>query len=174
MGLFGLTTEEAIILAQKYNKADNERNEQRIRAINKAINKAINNQTEEITKHNKELLKSEQEKVSEISREVRQLEPFIILNIFNAYPEETISIRPSDIKIMNGKIEEREHIDYDHYDHGGYRTTHSKHPYTEIQLWNGRKIKVKETVQDIQNKVNETIERMVDLQARTIAKFINN
>ena len=47
MGLFGLTTTEAIILAQKYNKADNERNEQRIRAIN--------NQTEEIKKHNHEL-----------------------------------------------------------------------------------------------------------------------
>ena len=171
MGLFGLTTEEAIILAQKYNKADNERNEQRIRAINKVIN----NQTEEITKHNKELLKSEQEKVSEISREARQLEPFIILNIFNAYPKETISIRPSDIKIMNGKIEEREHIDYNDYAlHRGYGKSYTKHPYTEIQLWDGRKIKVKETVQDIQNKVNETIERMVDLQARTIAKFINN
>ena len=48
MGFWGLTTEEAIILAQKYNKADNERNEQRIRAINK--------QTEELKKHNQELL----------------------------------------------------------------------------------------------------------------------
>ena len=51
MGLFGLTTAEAIILAQKYNKADNERNEQRIRAINE--------QTEEIKKYKQELLKSE-------------------------------------------------------------------------------------------------------------------
>ena len=135
MGLFGLTTEEAIILAQKYNKADNERNEQRIRAINK--------QTDELKKHNQELLKSEKEKVAEINREARQLEQFIILNVFNAWPEETISIRPSDIKIMNGKIEEREHIYYDHYDHGGYRTTHLKHPYTEIQLWDDRKFKVK-------------------------------
>lgn len=54
MGLFGLTTTEAIILAQKYNKADNERNKQRIRAINK--------QTKELKKHNQELLKSEQKK----------------------------------------------------------------------------------------------------------------
>lgn len=167
MGFFGLTTEEAIILAQKYNKADNERNEQRIRAIN--------NQTEEIKKHNKELLKSEQEKASEISREARQLEPFIILNIFNAWPEETISIRPSDIKIMNGKIEEREHIDYDDYAlHRGYGKSYTKHPYTEIQLWDGRKFKVNETVSEIENKVNEVIERMVNLRARILSETLQN
>ena len=167
MGFFGLTTEEAIILAQKYNKADNDRNEQRIRAIN--------NQTEEIKKHNKELLKSEQEKVSEISREARQLEPFITLNIFDKWPEETISIRPSDIKIMNGKIEEREHIDYDDYAlHRGYGKSYTKHPYTEIQLWDGRKLKVNETVSEIENKVNEVIERMVNLRARILSETLQN
>jgi len=166
MGLFGLTTTEAIILAQKYNRADNERNEQKIRAINK--------QTEELKKHNQELLKSEQEKISEISREVRQLEPFIVLNIFNAWPEEIISIRPSDIKIMNGKIEETEHIDYDDFAlHRGYGKTYTKHPYTEIQLWNGETVKVKESVTDIQNKVNETIEKMVDIQSRILNKIIS-
>lgn len=165
MGLFGLTTEEAIILAQKYNKADNERNEQRIHAINK--------QTDELKKHNQELLKSEKEKVAEINREARQLEPFIILNIFDTWPEETISIRPSDIKMMNGKIEEREHINYDDYAlHRGYGKTYTKHPYTEIQLLDEHKIKVKESVQDIQNKVNETIEKMVDIQSRILNKII--
>ena len=164
MGFFGLTTEEAIILAQKYNKADNERNEQRIRAIN--------NQTEEIKKHNKELLKSEQEKAAEISREARQLEPFIILNIFNAWPEETISIRPSDIKIMNGKFEENKIYDYDHRTAGGYSYDIKRKPYTELQLWDGRKIKVKELVNDIQNKVNETIEKMLDIQSRILSKII--
>lgn len=165
MGFFGLTTEEAIILAQKYNKADNERNEQRIRAIN--------NQTEEIKKHNKELLKSEQEKVSEISREARQLEPFIILNIFNVWPEETVSIRPSDIKIMNGKINCRDLLDYDNRGPYGYPKKTIKTPYTEIQLWDGRKFKVQETVSEIENKVNETIEKMVDMQARILSKIIN-
>lgn len=164
MGLFGLTTEEAIILAQKYNKADNERNEQRIRAIN--------NQTEEIKKHNQELLKSQQEKASEISREARQLEPFIILNIFNAWPEETISIRPSDIKIMNGKFEETKIYDYDHRGPGVYSYETKRKPYTELQLWDNRKIKVKESLQDIQNKVNEVIERMVDIQSRILSKII--
>ena len=166
MGFFGLSTEEAIILAQKYNRADNERNEQRIRAIN--------NQTEEIKKHNQELLKSQQEKASEISREARQLEPFIILNIFNAWPEETISIRPSDIKIMNGKFDETKIYDYDHRTAGGYSYDIKRKPYTEIQLWDGRKFKVNESVNDIQNTINETIERMVDLQARTLAKVIKN
>ena len=166
MGFFGLTTEEAIILAQKYNKADNERNEQRIRAIN--------NQTEEIKKHNKELLKSEQEKASEISREARQLEPFIILNIFNAWPEETISIRPSDIKIMNGKFEETKIYDYDHYGPGGYSYETKRKPYTEIQLWDGRKFKVNETVSEIENKVNEVIERMVNLRARILSETLQN
>ena len=166
MGFFGLTTEEAIILAQKYNKADNERNEQRIRAIN--------NQTEEIKKHNKELLKSEQEKVSEISREARQLEPFIILNVFNAWPEETISIRPSDIKIMNGKFEETKIYDYDHYGPGGYSYETKRKPYTEIQLWDGRKFKVNETVSEIENKVNEVIERMVNLRARILSETLQN
>lgn len=166
MGLFGLTTEEAIILAQKYNKADNERNEQRIHAINK--------QTNELKKHNQELLKSEKEKVAEINREARQLEPFIILNIFDTWPEETISIRPSDIKMMNGKIEEREHINYDDYAlHRGYAKTYTKHPYTEIQLWDEHKIKVKESVQDIQNKVNETIEKMADIRSRILNKIIH-
>lgn len=164
MGFFGLTTEEAIILAQKYNKADNERNEQRIRAIN--------NQTEEIKKHNKELLKSEQEKTSEISREARQLEPFIILNIFMAWPEETISIRPSDIKIMNGKIEETEYTNYDNPSPFGFYKETLKTPYTEIQLWDGRKFKVNESINDIQNKVNEVIERMVDIQSRILSKII--
>ena len=166
MGFFGLTTEEAIILAQKYNKADNERNEQRIRAIN--------NQTEEIKKHNKELLKSEQEKASEISREARQLEPFIILNVFNSWPEETISIRPSDIKIMHGKFEETKSYDYDHYGPGGYSYETKRKPYTELQLWDGHKIKVKESVQDVQNKVNEVIERMVNLQAKVLANTLQN
>lgn len=166
MGLFGLTTEEAIILAQKYNKADNERNEQRIRAIN--------NQTEEIKKHNKELLKSEQEKVSEISREARQLEPFIILNVCNVWPEETISIRPSDIKIMNGKFEENKIYDYDHLGPGGYSYETKRKPYTEIQLWDGRKFKVNETVSEIENKVNEVIERMVNLRARILSETLQN
>ena len=164
MGLFGLTTEEAIILAQKYNKADNERNEQRI--------KAINNQTEEIKKHNKELLKSEQEKASEISREARQLEPFIILNVFNAWPEETISIRPSDIKIMNGKFDETKIYDYDHRGPGGYSYETKRKPYTEIQLWDGRKLKVNESVSEIENKVNEVIERMVNLRARILSETL--
>jgi len=164
MGLFGLTTAEAIILAQKYNKADNERNEQKIRAINK--------QTEELKKHNQELLKSEKEKVSEINREARQLEPFIILNIFNAWPEETILIRPSDIKIMNGKFEENKIPDYDHYGPGGYYYETKRKPYTEIQLWDDRKFKVKESVDDIQNKINETIEKMVDIQSRILNKII--
>ena len=166
MGLFGLTTAEAIILAQKYNKADNERNEQHIKAINK--------QTEELKKHNQELLKSEQEKISEMNREARQLEPFIILNIFNVWPEETISIRASDIKVMNGKIKENEYPDYNNpAPWGGFYKKYSKEPYTELQLWDGRKIKVKESVQDVQNKVNEIIEKMVDLQARTLNKIIN-
>lgn len=166
MGLFGLTTEEAIILAQKYNKADNERNAQRIRAIN--------NQTEELKKHNKELLKSEQEKTSEISREARQLEPFIILNIFGAWPEETISIRPSDIKIMNGKIDETEYTDYDNPAPFGYYKKTLKTPYTEIQLWDNRKFKVNESINDIQNKVNEVIERMINLRARILSETLQN
>ena len=166
MGFWGLTTEEAIILAQKYNKADNERNEQRIRAINK--------QTEELKKHNQELLKSEKEKVSEMNREARQLEPFIILDAFDVWPNETISIRPSDIKVMNGKVEEMDYCDYDNpAPWGGYYKKTSKKPYTELQLWDGRKLKVKESVQDIQNKVNEVIERMVDIQARILNKVIN-
>lgn len=164
MGLFGLTTTEAIILAQKYNKADNERNKQRIRAINE--------QTEELKKHNQELLKSEKEKVSEINREARQLEPFIILNIFNAWPEETISIRPSDIKIMNGKIECTDIDDYDNPGAFGFHKKTIKKPYTEIQLWDDRKFKVQESVDDIQNKVNETIEKMVDIQSRILNKII--
>ncbi len=164
MGLFGLTTTEAIILAQKYNKADNERNEQRIRAINK--------QTEELKKHNQELLKSEKEKVSEINREARQLEPFIILNIFNAWPEETISIRPSDIKIINGKIECTDIDDYDNRGPFGFYKKTIKKPYTEIELWDNRKFKVQESVDDIQNKVNETIEKMVDIQSRILNKII--
>jgi len=164
MGLFGLTTTEAIILAQKYNKADNERNKQRIRAIN--------NQIEELKKHNQELLKSEKEKISEINREARQLEPFIILNVFNAWPEETISIRPSDIKIMNGKFEENKIPDYDHYGPGGYYYETKRKPYTEIQLWTDETIKVKESVEDIQNKVNETIEKMADIQSRILNKII--
>jgi len=168
MGLFGLTTTEAIILAQKYNKADNERNEQRIRAINK--------QTEEMKKHNQELLKSEKEKVSEMNREARQLEPFIILTDFDyGWQGETISIRPSDIKIMNGKIKESKYMDFDNpAPWGGYYNKTTKEPYTELQLWDGSKIKVKESVQDIQNKVNETIERMVDLQARVLANTLQN
>ena len=167
MGFFGLTTEEVIILAQKYNRADNERNEQRIRAIDR--------QTEEIKRNNKELLKSEQEKNSEISREARQLEPFITLEQFGSCYNETYSIRPSDIKFMNGKIEEREHIDYDNYNHyGGYGKTYTKHPYTEIQLWDGRKLKVKESISDVQNKVNEVIEKMVNLRARILSETLQN
>ena len=168
MGLFGLTTTEAIILAQKYNKADNERNEQRIRAINK--------QTEEMKKHNQELLKSEQEKVSEMNREARQLEPFIILEDFDyGWKGETVSIRPSDIKIMNGKVKETNYADYDRpAPWGGYYNKTSKKPYTELQLWDGRKLKVKESVQEIQNKVNEVIERMVNLQAKVLANTLQN
>lgn len=168
MGLFGLTTTEAIILAQKYNKADNERNEQHIRVINK--------QTEELKKHNQELLKSEQEKVAEMNREARQLEPFIILTDFDyGWKGETVSIRPSDIKIMTGKVKETEYPDYNNQaPWGGFYKKYSKEPYTELQLWDGHKIKVKESVQDIQNKVNEIIEKMVNIQARVLANTLQN
>ena len=125
-------------------------------------------------KHNQELLKSEKEKVSEMNREARQLEPFIILNVFDVWPEETISIRPSDIKVMNGKVEETDYTDYDRpAPWGGYYKKTSKKPYTALQLWDGRKIKVKESVQEIQNKVNEVIERMVNLQAKILNQVIN-
>lgn len=164
MGLFGLTTTEAIILAQKYNRADNERNEQKIHAINK--------QTEELKKHNQELLKSEKEKVSEINREARQLEPFIVLKVFGVWPEETISIRPSDIKIMSGKVDCTDINDYDNLGPYGYSKKTIKKPFTEIKLWTGETVKVSESVTDIQNKVNETIEQMVNIQSRILNKII--
>ena len=168
MGLFGLTTTEAIILAQKYNKADNERNKQHIRAINK--------QTEELKKHNQKLLKSEKEKVSEMNREARQLEPFIILTDFDyGWKGETVSIRPSDIKIMNGKIKETEYSDYNNpAPYGGFYKKYLKEPYTELQLWDGRKIKVKESITDIRNKVNEVIEKIINIQAKVLANTLQN
>ena len=111
-----------------------------------------------------------------MNREARQLEPFIILTDFDyGWKGETVSIRPSDIKIMNGKIEETDYTDYDRpAPWGGYYNRSSKEPYTELQLWDGRKIKVKESVQEIQNKVNEVIERMVNLQARILTNTLQN
>ena len=75
---------------------------------------------------------------------------------------------------MNGKFKEDKIPDYNHRGPGGYYYETKRKPYTELQLWGGREIKVKESVQDIQNKVNETIEKMVGLQARILNKIINH
>jgi len=168
MGLFGLTTAEAIILAQREkNSAENYRHRQEMKFESKRYN--------DEQKYNEDRIKLEKEKIAQNGTEARQLEPFIILNVFDVWPKETISIRPSDIKIMNGKIKESEYNDYDSpAPWGGWYKKTTKEPYTELQLWDGRKIKVNESVEDIQNKVNEVIEKMVDLQARTLAKIINN
>lgn len=167
MGLFGLSTAEALIIAQREkNSAENYRRRQELNLESKRY------QAEQ--KHNEEQIKLEKEKLAQIGAEARQLEPFITLSAFDQWPEETILIRPSDIKIMNGKTEEYKKYDYNHYGPGGYYYETENKPYTEIQLWDGRKLKVKESVQDIQNKVNETIERMINIQARILSETLKN
>ena len=111
-----------------------------------------------------------------MNREARQLEPFIILTDFDyGWKGETVSIRPSDIKIMNGKIKETEYFDFNRpAPGGGYYNKTSEEPYTEIQLYDGCKIKVKESITDIQNKVNEVIEKMINIQAIVLANTLQN
>lgn len=169
MGLFGLSTSEAVYLTRQLNKEQEKRNREQMRLMEQH-QKETARQSKEQQEENRQL---ELQRIAQIATEARQMEPLIILSVYEQYKKEakqTIAIRASDIKEVESKTDAQdrhkwgdrsyqyEYVGTDYYD------------YTLLTLWNGKQYKVHETPEGIQAKVNESITRMSEIQTRIIAE----
>jgi len=163
MGLFGLSTSDAILLTRQLNAEQERRNKETLRAINE--------QTEAAERQAKEGNKARLEAIGQIGTEARQLEPFITLHLEHEIGkvDRTIAIRPSDIREIKAMDDSYSTTDFDSPAPFGYHSKTIHRPYTEIILWSTKQIKVTETVDEIQEMVSQNIERMSKIQAQILA-----
>jgi len=138
MGLFGLNTSEAVEIARQYNKLDEQRNDEHIAAIN--------GQTAQVQKLAKEIKKSNINGEIELSRFARMLESFITFHIYDSNNQ--FSCRASDISNIQELLDDS-------------RWRHDK--YTKINFYDGCHIKVYESVDDVNDMINESIRKNVNI-----------
>lgn len=168
MGLLGLSTSEAILMARQLNKEQERRKDETLRAINK--------QQAALEKQSEADRKAQLEAIGQIGTEARQLEPFIVLQLVSknyCSTDETVAIRPSDIREFKRMDYSYETYDYDdHSPFGSYiKTIH--HPYTAVILWSTKQINVVETVDEINEKIQQNIECLIKIQAHVLAEAAN-
>ena len=163
MGLFGLSTSEAILLTRQLNAEQERRNKETLRAINQ--------QTEAAERQAKEGNKVRLEAIGQIGAEARQLEPFITLHLEYEVGkvDRTIAIRPSDIREIEAMDDSYSTTDYDSPAPFGYYSKTIHRPYTLIVLWSTKQIKVTETVEQVQEMVSQNIDRVSKIQAQILA-----
>ena len=164
MGLFGLSTSEAILLTRQLNQEQERRKDETLRAINK--------QTQAAEQQAKADNKAKLEAIGQIGTEARQLEPFITLQMVsdNYFPvDETVAIRPSDIREIKRMDDSYDTTDFDNPAPFGYYSKTIHRPYTAVILWSTKHINVVETVDEIQEKVQQNIERLSKIQAQILA-----
>ena len=164
MGLFGLSTSEAILLTRQLNAEQERRKDETLRAINQQ-QAALEQQSEAGRK-------TQLEAIGQIGTEARQLEPFITMRLVseNYYPiDDTVSIRPSDIREIKQMDASYDTNDYDNPAPFGHYSKTIHRPYTAIILWSTKQINVVDTVEQIQEKIQQNIERLCKIQAQILA-----
>ena len=155
-------------MARQLNKEQERRKDETLRAINK--------QQAALEKQSEADRKAQLEAIGQIGTEARQLEPFIVLQLVSANycsTDETVAIRPSDIREFKRMDYSYETADYDNPAPFGYYSKTIHHPYTAIVLWNTKQINVVETVDEINEKIQQNIERLIKIQAQVLAEAAN-
>lgn len=164
MGLFGLSTSEAILLTRQLNAEQERRKNETLRAINQQ-QAALEQQSEADRK-------TQLEAIGQIGTEARQLEPFITMQLVGeSYSpiSDTVSIRPSDIREFKRLDASYDTTDYDNPAPFGYYSKTIHRPYTAVILWSTKQINVVDTVEEIQEKIQQNIERLCKTQAQILA-----
>lgn len=164
MGLFGLSTSEAILLTRQLNAEQERRKNETLQAINQQ-QAALEQQSEADRK-------SQLETIGQIGTEARQLEPFITMQLVSkGYTpiSDTVSIRPSDIREFKRLDASYDIDDFDNPAPFGYYNKTIHRPYTAVILWSTKQINVVDTVEQIQEKIQQNIERLCKIQAQILA-----
>ena len=164
MGLFGLSTSEAILLTRQLNMEQERRKDEILRAANK--------QQAALEKQSEADRKAQLEAIGQIGTEARQLEPFITLQLVSEHYspiDETIAIRPSDIREIKRMDYSYSTTDFDSPAPFGYYSKTIHKPYTAVILWSTKQINVVETVDQVQEKIQANIERLSKIQAQILA-----
>lgn len=164
MGLFGLSTSEAILLTRQLNAEQERRKNETLKAINKQ-QAALEQQSEADRK-------TQLEAIGQIGTEARQLEPFIVLQLVSenyCSTDETVAIRPSDIREFKRLDASYDIDDYNSPAPFGYYSKTIHRPYTAVILWSTKQINVVDTVEQIQEKIQQNIERLCKIQAQILA-----
>lgn len=164
MGLFGLSTSEAILLTRQLNAEQERRKNETLRTINQQ-QAALEQQLEADRK-------TQLEAIGQIGTEARQLEPFITMQLVgkNYMPiSDTVSIRPSDIREFKRLDASYDTDDFNDPAPFGFHKKTIHRPYTAIVLWSTKQINVVDTAEQIQEKIQQNIERLCKIQAQILA-----
>lgn len=164
MELFGLSTSEAILLTRQLSAEQERRKNETLRAVSQQ-QAALEQQSEADRK-------TQLETIGQIGTEARQLEPFITMQLVGeSYTpiSDTVSIRPSDIREFKRLDASYDTEDYDNPMPFGYYKKTIHRPYTAIVLWSTKQINVVDTVEQIQEKIQQNIEHLCKIQAQILA-----
>lgn len=168
MGLFGLSTSEAILLTRQLNAEQERRKKETLQAINQQ-QAALEQQSEADRK-------TQLEAIGQIGTEARQLEPFITMQLVGeSYTpiSDTVSIRPSDIREFKRLDASYDVYDFDNPAPFGYYNKTIHRPYTAVILWSTKQINVVETVDEINEKIQQNIECLIKIQSQVLAEAAN-
>lgn len=164
MGLFGLSNAEALVLAEQMRSKQASRDRDLQVKMHNAQMRQLSNQSEQ----EKEIANRQ---IAQMATEARKTEPFLTLTLSEDDGEragESICIRASDIKEIRGKENVVTKQIFDNSCRGGFRDEYKHFKETHLVLWDTKVLKVKESVQEIQSKINENINAVNEAQARIL------
>ena len=167
MGLFGLSASEALYLTRQLNNAQERRNDEQMRLMKQHQHELTKMSMEQQA----ELRELENQRIAQIGTEARQMEPLIILSVYEQYHKEskqTISIRASDIKVVESKTEEHDRYEWADECFRKEWVGTDKFNFTTLTLWDGKQYNVLDTPEQIQAKVDDSITRMSEIQAKIL------
>lgn len=168
MGLFGLSNAEALVLAEQMRSIQASKN----RELQEKMHNAQMKQQSNMSKQNREIAERQ---IAQMATEARKTEPFLTLILSEHDGEragESICIRASDIKEIRGKENLVTKQVYDESCRGGFRDEYKHFKETHLVLWDTKVLKVKESVQEIQRKINESINAVNEAQARILKEVL--
>lgn len=170
MGLFGLSNAEALIIAEQMRSVQAREN----RELQEEIHDAQMKQREKEASMKEKLDKI---KIAQLATEARKTEPLITLtqSLYDGDKSgEKICVRASDIKEIKGRKISKER---EHYDESCFQCLRKEweNVYeTVITLWDFSVIHVKETPEEIQEKINNSIRTVNEAEARILKEVFTN
>ena len=168
MGLFGLSNAEALVLAEQMRSRQASRDRDLQVKMHNAQMRQLSNQSEQ----EKEIANRQ---IAQIATEARKTEPFIQLTLSLSDGKgtgEKVCVRASDIKEIKGVENMVEESHYDTHAFGGFSHSFEHYKETHLILWDSKTLKVKESVEEIQNKINENINAVNEAQARILKEVL--